>query len=92
MTDHFASLTVLLSEVILPNLQVVQMSQVEQIAANDRIEKAIQALRAHLDTQFALLNAQLVACQAELAATQAALKATQNQAAVRSADSKLLIN
>ena len=67
----------LLSDVILPNLKAVQASQQEQIAANDRLEMAIEELRMHLDSQFAHLTAQLTACRAELAATQAALKAMQ---------------
>lgn len=65
----------LLSDVILPNLKAVQQSQTEQIAANDRLEKSIEELRLHLDSQFAYLSAQLTACRAELAATQAALNA-----------------
>ncbi len=69
------SLTHLLSNVILPNLKAVQTSQAEQIAANDRLENAIEELRLHLDSQFAHLAAQLTACRAEVAATQEALKA-----------------
>ena len=67
----------LLSDVILPNLKAVQASQLQQIAANNRLEQAIEELRLHLDSQFANLSAQLTACRAELAATQAALKAMQ---------------
>jgi hypothetical protein len=92
MNDPFSSLTLLLSDVILPNLKEVQMSQSEQIAANDRLEQSIDDLRTHLDMQFALLSAQLTACQAELAATQAALKAAQTMAGLRAPDSKLFIN
>ena len=92
MSDPFASLTQLLAEVILPNLKAVQMSQAEQIAANDRLELAIEDLRAHIESQFALLSAKLTACQAELAATQAALKAAQAQAGLRVPDAKLLIH
>jgi hypothetical protein len=69
----------LLSDVILPNLKAVQVSQQEQIAANDRLEQAIEELRLHLDSQFAYLSAQLTACRAEVAATQAALKAMQER-------------
>ncbi len=61
----------LLSDVILPNLKAVQGSQREQIAANDRLELAIEELRLHLDSQFAHLSAQLTACRAEVAAMQA---------------------
>jgi hypothetical protein len=92
MTDPLASLTQLLAEVILPNLKAVQVSQAEQIAANDRLEQAIEDLRNHLDTQFARLAAQLTACQAELAATQAALKAAQIKAGLRAPEGKLLIH
>lgn len=67
----------LLSDEILPNLKAVQASQLQQIAANNRLEQAIEELRLHLDSQFACLSAQLTACRAELAATQAALKAMQ---------------
>jgi PBP1b-binding outer membrane lipoprotein LpoB len=92
MNDPFASLTQLLSDVILPNLKAVQMSQAEQIAANDRLEQAIEDLRTHLESQFATLSAQLTACQAELAATQAALTTTQAAAGLRAPGSKLLIH
>jgi hypothetical protein len=63
--------------VILPNLKSVQLSQAEQIAANDRLENSIEELRLHLESQFAHLTAQLTACRAELAATQAAFQAVQ---------------
>ena len=92
MNDPFASLTRMLSDVVLPNLKTVQVSQSEQIAANDRLEQAIEDLRVHLDSRFALLAGQLTACQAELAATQAALKAAQVQAGLRPPGSKLLIH
>jgi hypothetical protein len=92
MIDPFASLTQLLSDVVLPNLKAVQLSQSEQIAANDRLEQSIEDLRTHLDSQFALLVAQLTACQAELAATQAALTATQAAAGLGAPGSKLLIH
>jgi hypothetical protein len=77
MNDSLDLLSRLLSEVILPNLQAVQTSQNEQIAANDRLELAVEELRQHLDSQFAHLSAQLTACRAEIAATQAMLKAVQ---------------
>jgi len=77
MNEPVDLLTRLLSEVILPNLKTVQASQNEQIAANDRLEQAIEELRLHLDSQFAHLAAQLTACRAEVAAAQAALKAVQ---------------
>jgi hypothetical protein len=75
MDELTNSLTRLLTDVILPNLKSVQQSQTEQIAANNRLESAIEELRLHLDSQFAHLSAQLTACRAELAATQAAFKA-----------------
>jgi hypothetical protein len=92
MNDPVASLTQLFAEVILPNLKTVQMSQAEQIAANDRLELAIAELQTHLDSQFALLFAKLTACQAELAVTQAALKAAQGRTGLREPDRKLLVN
>jgi hypothetical protein len=75
MDDLLAPLTRLLSDVILPNLKAVQVSQAEQIAANDRLENSIEELRVDLATRFALLAAQLTACRAEVAATQAMLRA-----------------
>lgn len=69
------SLSNLLSGVILPNLQVVQASQKEQIAANDRLEQSIEDLRSQLESQFAQLMAQITACRAEVAACRAALEA-----------------
>jgi hypothetical protein len=92
MDDSFASLTQMLSDVILPNLKAVQVNQSEQIAANDRLEQSIEDLRTNLMSQFALLAAQLLDLQAELAATQAALKAAQMQAGLRSPEGKFLIH
>jgi hypothetical protein len=92
MDDPFATLARLLSDVILPNLKSVQVSQAEQIAANDRLEMAIEELRLHLESQFAHLTAQLTACRAELAATQAVLKAAQTQDDSRAWDRNTLIH
>jgi hypothetical protein len=80
MSEPFDPLTQLLTEVVLPNLKSVQMSQVEQVAANSRLEKAIGELRSHINSQFALLANQLTACRAELALAHAALKAAQASA------------
>jgi hypothetical protein len=77
MSEPTDVITQLLSDVILPNLKAVQASQMEQIAANDRLEQSIEELRLHLDSQFAQLSAQLMACMAEVVAMQAALKAVQ---------------
>lgn len=92
MNDPAAAITHLLSEEILPNLKSVQMSQAEQIAANDRLEQAIEDLRTHMESLFALLSAQLTACQAELAATQAMLRAAQAQGGLRAPEGKILIH
>jgi hypothetical protein len=92
MNDPFDSLTLLLSDVILPNLKTVQSSQSEQIAGSDRLERAIDDLRTELESQFTLLGAQFTALQAELAATQAALKVAQLQAGLRSPQGKFLIH
>jgi hypothetical protein len=92
MNDSLNSLTQLLSSVILPTLKAVQVSQGEQIAANDRLENAIEELRIHLESQFAHLSAQLTACRAELAATQAAFAAAQVHAGLRTPDRAALIH
>ena len=73
------SLTELLLTSILPNLKAVQVSQAEQIAANDRLEQAIEQLRAHLDSEFNKLSAQLIAARAEMAALHAALQVLQSR-------------
>jgi hypothetical protein len=92
MTDPNVAITRLLIDVVLPNLKTVQVSQTEQIAANDRLENAIEELRLHLESQFASLNAQLTACRAELAATQALLHATQARHSVVTPDRPTLIH
>ena len=79
MTDPLFALTQLLTNIVLPNLKTVQVSQMEQIAANDRLEQAIEELREHLNAQFTQLSAQMTALRAELAATQALLKAQRAQ-------------
>ncbi|MGA2350605.1 MAG: hypothetical protein ABSF70_09260 [Terracidiphilus sp.] len=92
MSEPFDPLTRLLTDVILPNLKSVQVSQTEQISANDRLENAIEELRLHLESQFAHLSAQLTACRAELAATQAAFKATQVHYGLLAPDQATLIH
>jgi len=92
MDEPFASLARLLSDVILPNLKSVQASQAEQIAANDRLENAIEELRLHLESNFAHLSAQLTACRAELAATQALLKASRSRNAIVAPERPALIH
>jgi hypothetical protein len=92
MTDPNVAVTRLLIDVVLPNLKTVQVSQSEQIAANDRLENAIEELRLHLESQFAHLTAQLTACRAELAATQAMLVAMQARPSVVTPDRPTLIH
>jgi hypothetical protein len=92
MEDPIATLTRLLSDVILPNLKAVQASQAEQIAANDRLENEIDELRMHLNSQFAHLAALLTACRAELAITQALLKAARQQDGTFAPDRTTLIH
>jgi len=92
MIDPLDSLARLLSDVILPNLKSVQVSQGEQIAANDRLEIEIDELRLHLNSQFAHLAAQLTACRAEIAATQEVLKAAQMRAGMSAAGIDTLIH
>jgi len=87
-----ADVTRMLIDVILPNLKTVQVSQSEQIAANDRLENAIEELRLHLESQFAYLSAQLTACRAELAAAHAAFKAVQTQNGMMEPDGATLIH
>jgi hypothetical protein len=77
MDEPIDSLTDLLLTSILPNLRSVQVSQAEQIAANDRLEQAIEQLRAHLNSEFAKLSAQIIAARAEMAALHAALQTLQ---------------
>jgi hypothetical protein len=92
MNETLDSLGRLLSDVILPNLKAVQVSQAEQIAANDRLENLIEELRMHLDAQFAHLSAQLTGCQAGLAAMEALLKATQDCGEMRVPDKTGLVH
>jgi chromosome segregation ATPase len=92
MNEPFDPLTRLLTDIILPNLKVVQTSQAEQIAANDRLENAIEELRLHLESQFAHLSAQLTACRAELAAAQATFQAAQAQRSAFEPDPNRLIH
>jgi hypothetical protein len=92
MDDLLAPLTRLLSDVILTNLKAVEVNQAEQIAANDRLENAIEELRVHLESQFALLAAQLTACRAEVAATQAMLRAFRQKEGVDEPVRTLQIN
>jgi dynactin complex subunit len=92
MSEPSDSLTLLLSDVVLPDLKAVQLSQSEQVAANDCLKHAIEELRTRLESKFVLLNAQLAVCQAELAATQAALKSTQTRAGFRTPGGKTLVH
>jgi hypothetical protein len=92
MNDPIVSLTQILTDVVLPNLKIVQVSQAEQIAANDRLENDIEELRLHLESQFAHLTAQLTACRAELAAAQAAFNAVHPQNGASGPDRTTLIH
>jgi len=92
MDAPFVSLTQVLTDVILPNLKSVQVSQAEQIAANDRLENSIEELRMHLESQFAHLSAQLTACRAELADAQAAFQAAHVQNGTLGPDRTTLIH
>jgi hypothetical protein len=92
MNDPFVVVTRLLIDVILPNLKTVQVSQSEQIAANDRLEESIEELRLHLESQFAHLSAQLTACRAEVAAAQAAFRAVHTQNGALEPDRTTLIH
>jgi hypothetical protein len=92
MSEPLISLTQILTNIVLPNLKSVQVSQAEQIAANDRLENAIEELRLHLESQFAHLSAQLTACRAELAAAQAAFKAAHPQNSAQGPDRTTLIH
>jgi BMFP domain-containing protein YqiC len=91
MDDPTDSLTDLLLNSILPNLRAVQVSQAEQIAANDRLEQSIENLRTHLNSEFNKLSAQLIAARAEMAALHAALQTLQARThSPSSEDSKLI--
>ena len=91
MDDPTDSLTDLLLNSILTNLRAVQVSQAEQIAANDRLEQSIENLRTHLNSEFNKLSAQLIAARAEMAALHAALQTLQARThSPSSEDSKLI--
>jgi hypothetical protein len=92
MNEPFDSLTEMLSDVILPNLKAVHVSQAEQIAANDRLELAMNELRTQINLQFAQLTAQLTACRAEVAAVHELLKAARAQAEARKQDRNTLVH
>jgi hypothetical protein len=62
MNEPIDSLTRLLTDVILPNLKAVHASQAEQIAANDRLELAVDKI-AH-PNKFAICSSRSPAyCQ-----------------------------
>ena len=91
MDDPTDSLTDLLLNSILPNLRAVQVSQAEQIAANDRLEQSIENLRTPLNSEFNKLSAHLIAARAEMAALHAALQTLQARThSPSSEDSKLI--
>ncbi len=92
MSEPFDSLTQILTNVILPNLKTIHESQAEQIAANDRLENAIEELRLHMESQFAHLSAQLKACRAESVAAQASFKAAHTQNGMLKPDCNTLIH
>ena len=75
MEEILNAITRLLTEVVMPNLKAAQAGQAQQIETTRKVERDIEALRVHLQAQFAQMTAQLTACRAELAATQAMLKA-----------------
>jgi len=92
MSDPLESILPLLTDVVLPNIKAVQVNQAEQIAANDRLELAIEDLRVFMASKFAELAAQLTAVRAELAVAQAALKMAKAQAELNAPGNKVIIH
>jgi hypothetical protein len=92
MSDPLDTILPLLTDVVLPNIKAVQTNQVEQIAANERLELAIDDLRTFMGSKFMELAAQLTAVRAELALAQAALKVAKTQAGMDVAGAKVLIH
>jgi hypothetical protein len=95
MNRLIAFLARFLGKVVLPSLEAVQVSQAQQIAANNRLESSIDQLRVHIlhmESQFALISTQLTACRAELAATQAVIKAVNTEYDPLLPDSTTLVN
>jgi len=92
MNDPLDSILPLLTDVVLPNIKAVQTNQVEQIAANERLELAIDDLRTYMASKFMELAAQLTAVRAELAAAHAALKMAKAQAGMDAPGTKVLIH
>jgi isochorismate hydrolase len=92
MSDPLDSILPLLTDVVLPNIKAVQSNQVEQIAANERLELAIDDLRVYMASKFAELAAQLTAVRAELAAAQAALQLAKAHAGMVAPGNKVVIH
>jgi ABC-type phosphate transport system auxiliary subunit len=66
MTDTMAPLLALLSGSILPRLEEIQASQIEQRLQTDRLERAVAELRSTLSLHFAEIRTELAACQARM--------------------------
>jgi hypothetical protein len=66
MPDVVMKLYALLIDVILPNLNRIQASQVEQRTHTDLVHQNIEEFRAEMQARFAELRAELAATHAEV--------------------------
>jgi hypothetical protein len=66
MPDVVMKLYAVLIDVILPNLNRIQASQVEQRTHTDRVNQNIEEFRAEMQTRFTELRAELAATHAQI--------------------------
>jgi multidrug resistance efflux pump len=85
MPDVVMKLYAVLIDVILPNLNRIQASQVEQRAHTDRVNQNIEEFRAEMHMRFTELRAELAATHAQVEVAMAKLReseAARTQAAL----------
>jgi len=66
MSDLHSQLKTFLTDVILPNLQEIHASQVEQRFQTDCLNQNLEDFREEMQLRFAELRAELAACRQQL--------------------------
>jgi hypothetical protein len=94
MSNQHSQLQALLTDVILPNLQEIHASQVEQRFQTDCLNQNLEDFREEIELRFAELRAELAACRQQLEDTMVTLRETETATELPSTpnDKKTLIH
>jgi len=66
MSDALSQILTLMTDVILPKLESIHSSQMEQQRESDRLHLSLDEFRQEMQIRFAALHAEIAACRQEL--------------------------